>query len=258
MDLAISNQPHTRDLKTRLTRWAVLGLVVCIGLGGAGYGLWRAGWALLERSDWSRLETVQVLGVKRLQEKDIIAVSKLKRDMNIMKLPLDRVASEIEKIAGVASARVIRRLPGRVVIKVTERVPVAAIYRNQIWLVDDSGAIFPVTGPREIIDVPVLTGDFDLGKKGSVSLRNAAKLAGTIHEGFPVVFDHLAEISLVSGRFEFRLQDSGAKILAPDPSSPAVLSKLEHFLQQKGNEIPAGCEYVDLRYPAMVITGTEG
>ncbi len=233
-------------------------MVFAIGLGGVGYGLYRAGWSLLERSSWSNLETVQVLGIKRLKEKEIVAVSKLKRDMNIMRLPLDRVAAEVEKIPGVASAKVVMRLPGRIVIKVEERQPVAAIYRSQIWLIDATGALFPTAGPKEVIDVPVLTGDFDLGKKGSASLRKAARLAGTIQDGFPIVFDHLAEISFVSGRFDFRLQDSGAKILAPDPSSPAVLSKLEHFLQQKGNEIPAGCEYVDLRYPAMVITGTEG
>ncbi len=233
-------------------------MVGCALLGGVGFGLWQAGWTLLEKSSWSNLETVQVFGLNRLTEKEIITGSRLKRNMNIMRLSLDRIADEVEKNPGVAKARVIRRLPGRLVIKIEERKPVAAIYRNKLWLVDETGVIFSATGPKEVIDVPVLTGDFDLGKNGSASIRRAAKLAGTIHDGFPVVFDHLAEISLVSGQFQFRLQDGGARILSPDPASPAALSKLEHFLQQKGNEIPAGCEYVDLRYPAMVITGTEG
>lgn len=233
-------------------------LIGGIGLGVAGWGIWRVGWKLLENSSWSRLETVQVLGVKRLTEKEIIQASRLKRDMNIMQLPLDRVAAEVEKIPGVFSAKAIRRLPGRVVIKVEERRAVAAIYRRSLWLVDQTGSIFPVIGPGEVIDVPVVTGDFDLDKKGAPSLKRAAHLAANIRDGFPTVFDHLAEINLDSGHYGLRLIDGGAKILAPDPSSPAALSKLEHFLQQKGNEIPSGCEYVDLRYPAMVITGTEG
>ena len=233
-------------------------MVGCLVLGGVSYGLWRICWTMLEKSSWSNLETVQVLGVSRLTEPEIIRASKLRRNMNIMRLPLDRIAAAVEKNPGVAKARIIRRLPGRLVIKVEEREPVAAIYRNKLWLIDKTGAIFPVTGPREVIDVPVLTGEFDLGAKGSLSIRRAAKLVSTIHDGFPVVFDHLAEISLESGQFGLRLQDGGARILAPDPSSPAALSKLEHFLQAKGNEIPAGCRYVDLRYPAMVITGTEG
>lgn len=233
----------------------LIGIVV---LGAGLFGLWRVGRSFIEKTSWSNLETVQVVGTRRLSDREIISASKLQRNMNIMRLPLERVAAEVQKLPGVASAKVVRRLPRRVVIKIEERKPVAAIFKEQLWLLDETGALFPLASPREIVDVPVLSGDFSFNSIGLPYIKHAAKLAGTIRDGFPVVFDHLAEISLNDGRFGLRLQDGGARILAPDPTSPAALSKLEHFLQQKADQIPAGCEYVDLRYPAMVITGTEG
>lgn len=235
-------------------------MLLLIGMvsGGAGYGLYRAGRAYLERSPWSRLETVRVEGVKRVPERDVIAASGLRAGLNIMKLPLETIAGKIERIPAIRSAKIIRKIPHRVIVRIEEREAVGCIFLDKLQLVDEDGALFPIIGPGEVIDLPVLTGDVDPSAKGKSGFQRAVKFLKNVKEAYPTVFSHLGEVSVSGSRLQIRLVEGGAAVLADDPAGPSNLVKLEQFLLQRSGELTPRSQYVDLRYPAMIVTGVEG
>ncbi len=105
--------------KKRTLKGLIIGLLlILVGVAGAGFGLWRLGSTWLENSRWSRLERVQVAGLVRVTERDVLRAANLKAGMNIMQLPLEAIASRVERVPGVRSARVLRKIPHRVQIRI--------------------------------------------------------------------------------------------------------------------------------------------
>lgn len=242
----------------RKSRTVLIGLIVILlGVGGAGFGLWRLGSVWLENSRWSRLESARVEGLERLSEKEILRAANLRAGLNIMQLSLDDIAARVMKVPGVKSARVSPKIPYRVQIAVEEREPIACLQKEKIFLVDDQGVLFPTVGAGELIDLPVITGEV-AANKSNAGLRRAVAFIAKTKEAYPTIYSHLGEVIVKGGKIEFRLKEGGAAVLSGDPTSPATLVKLEQFLIQRGGELTSRSQYVDLRYPAMIVTGTEG
>jgi len=208
---------------------------------------WLAGTA------WSRIRKVEITGLKRTSSREVHQAARLPRDGNLMNLPLDSVAARINQLPSVKEARVFRRLPGRLVIDVEERCPLAAIAQGDLILVDEEGRTFKQGRAREVVDVPFLSGEV---KPGSAGFKRALGLLLHLREDYPTVYQHLGEVSIIGKKLRVRLRDGGAEIRGADIMNPAVLSNLEMFLTQAGTELPVDMEYVDMRFPGMVITGT--
>ena len=205
-------------------------------------------------TSWSILEQVEVRGLIRLPEHDILTVLNLKPGLNLMELELDSISSKVMEIAGIKRARAVRRLPGRLVIKVEERVPVAAIGNGELILIDDEGIPFPPVYGCEILDIPIITGKMQPVMSDS-GYASAYELLMNIRNNYSQIYDYLGEIRSEKGRLLLRLRQGGALVGAVDDD---LLDDLELFLMQKGDELPAEMDYVDFRFPAMVITGMSG
>jgi cell division protein FtsQ len=252
--MAVSNLGSRRSPSGK---WFGLVLTI-IGVGGLGFGLWLIGTTWLEKSNWSRLESAQVQGLERLSKNDVLRAANLTAGLNIMHLPLDSIAWRVERVPGVRNARVIRKIPHRVLIRIEERKAIACLFRGRIWLVDEDGVLYPTLGPGEVIDVPVLTGEIDPDPRRGTGFRQAIAFVAKVKEAYPTVYGHLGEVTVQGGRIGFRLKEGGANVLAGDPTSSATLVKLEQFLIQRSGELTSRSQYLDLRYPAMIVAGTDG
>jgi len=238
-------------------RMIILAIVGTVVLAGASYGVWRLGNHLLVNSRWARFESAEVTGLSRVPKKTVLKAANLKPGMNIMRLPYEAISDHIGRIPGVRSARVAPKIPYRVAIEVEERRPIACIQLGRFQFVDEQAVIFPTTGPSEVIDLPVLTGEVD-PRNQPRGFAMAVEFVAKVREAYPTVYSHLGEVSVRGGKIEMRLREGGAVVRAGNPSSPAALVKLEQFLIQRGDELNSRSQYVDLRYPAMIVTGTEG
>ena len=226
------------------------------GIIGAVIGVsfvWKSVVGWIESSEWGKFEHLEIVGLERLPEVDIRDVVHVEVGTNLMTLSLDSVASLVTALPAVEYARVLRRIPSRLIIRVFERRPVASVIRGEILLVDREGVMFPPIGIGEVIDLPTVT------MKG-ITVQDerfflAAGMIANIMDNYPVAYSNLSEVRIEPDIITMRLRQGGALVRTCDEIDDDVLTRLELFLEQKADQLAADLEYVDLRFPNIVVTG---
>jgi len=131
------------------------GFILMLGLAGAGiYGISQ--W--LCRTPFFTVTGVTINGCSRVSEETILKLSGVKPDSNLLALDLNQMAQTIEKHPWIESASISKKLPDRLEIVVRERVPVAMINLDTLYLIDGSGVIFKKISKDDRFDLPVITG----------------------------------------------------------------------------------------------------
>ena len=118
----------------------VLPLIVVLALLGASV------WAVLF-SALLGVHTVEVVGLHRLAEQQVLATAAVTDGEPLARLDLNSIANRVAKLAPVASVVVERHWPRTARVVVTERVAFAVVTINgDPWLVDRAGVPFDRTG----------------------------------------------------------------------------------------------------------------
>lgn len=130
----------------RTTLYAVTALAV------AGGCAW-----LLCASPWLRYGNLQVVGNVRAPVSQVRHLANLPDGEALVLVNLDEAVAGVERHPWVAHASARRSFPDTVVIEVVERVPVALVQLDAIYLVDAEGTIFARAHEGDY-DHPMLTG----------------------------------------------------------------------------------------------------
>jgi cell division protein FtsQ len=105
---------------------------------------------------------IQILGNEHLTRAQVLSVFGADLERNIFKVPLEQRRSDLERLPWVAHATVMRLLPDKIRVQITERTPVAFVRQGtQIGLVDATGVLLDM--PQQDAgdpnySFPVLTG----------------------------------------------------------------------------------------------------
>jgi cell division protein FtsQ len=122
-------QVEVEGARRRRWPWAVLALLVAIALTG-----------LAAASPLLDVDDIVVEGTERTAVDEVLARSGLRTGESMLALPAGGAADRVEELPWVRSATVRRDWPGRVVVEVEERTPVAALAGGGRWLlVDEDG-----------------------------------------------------------------------------------------------------------------------
>lgn len=133
-----------REAGRRRLRIVVATLVI-VGTVAAGWGLTRS--PLLDIDD------IKVVGVDRADLRTVLALGGLVPGGAMLDVDTRTAAAAMAAEPWVASARVERRWPGTVVVRVTERIPVAAIHLgDDAVLVDRDGRVLSAMAAAEAGD----------------------------------------------------------------------------------------------------------
>jgi cell division protein FtsQ len=120
------------------------------------------------------VRTVQVDGVRTLTATEVRDAAGLRTGTPLLRVDVDAAAARVGRLPQVSAVQVSRGWPDRVVVTVTERVPVAVVDRSgEQWLVDAGGVLFEtVTGnpPRGVVPL-------DVGSPGPHDPATSAALA---------------------------------------------------------------------------------
>ena len=160
----------------------MLGFLAVVGVLLAGLAGLRS--ALLHDSRFvmTTSEDVQITGNHNVTRAEVLSVFGADLERNIFRVPLDERRADLERLPWVAHATVMRLLPNRIRVAVTERTPVAFVrHGSQIGLVDANGVLLdmpPDAAGDPHYSFPVLTG---LSVSDPLSTR-AARMA--IYERF--------------------------------------------------------------------------
>lgn len=188
-----------------------------------------------------RVRRVEIIGARFIQPSDILNRLHVDTLSSVWQAtaPLeDRIASHV----GVESVRVSRRLPGTLVVDITERWPVALVPTPAgLVPIDERGAALPIDLTRTPVDAPIVT------------FRDQAlfKLLGRLHAEAPELYARVSEAGR-SGSDEVWLRVSSVPVRAMADVSVERLAELGPVEQDLARRQLRAAE-IDLRYRDQVI-----
>ncbi|MBQ8682732.1 MAG: FtsQ-type POTRA domain-containing protein [Selenomonadales bacterium] len=110
-------------------------------------------------SSYFRLEAIEVEGNKGLAKEEIIEISGIAEDANILSVGLDRTRDRLLQDLRIENVEASRILPNRIRLVVTERNPIFYAAGSYGFLeIDRKGTVLAVHKSMNRMDVPVLTG----------------------------------------------------------------------------------------------------
>lgn len=148
------------------------------------------------------IKETAVRGLKELTEKDILTLASIPPRQNLLAVNTDSLVKKISANPWVKNVYVGRELPGRLVMEVRERIPVAMVKQaSNFYLMDNEGFVFKKVGKSDEVDLPILTGAGSMKKEKSKLLLSALDLLKTISTSGR--YNYLGAVSEVNVDDEF-------------------------------------------------------
>lgn len=234
------------------SRWFAIAALAATGLASPFWGP-----HLLRRIGWFEVRRVEVSGTRLLAPHVVLAASGIQQGSNVWDDPA-AWESALRAHPAVAEARVTRRLPGTLRVRVREKRPVAFVEHGALRPATASGELLPIDPARAAVDLPIVRGAWTdsveqralrglLGEMGRLTELDPGLLSEVSEvraegEGSQVlVLSHrLAEIVLPAGLDSGRLAQLRA-----------VLGDLQRRFPHVGENGPAA--RVDLRFRDQIV-----
>ncbi len=189
---------------------------------------------------------------------------------NILRVDLEQLKDLVESESWVRTATVRRKLPGRLVVSVRERVPVAVAAIDQdLYIVDEEGVVLDRYGSSHLqLDGPILKGLGNIARENPSATRENLEKMG--------IYSRLmSDLSSSGGDHTHSISE----VLLADPDRIAIVreddpvpiylgngrfrERYENFLAQKDiyqrlKKEYGHIEYIDVSYENKIIFHTPG
>lgn len=244
-------------LKIALLSMVALGVISAIGLTLYRYGAhsWRF------RVEGS--EQIEIAGLHNVTRSQVMEVMGADIGRNIFFVPLDDRKKELEEISWVESAAVMRLLPNRLKIQITERTPVAfAQIGSKIALIDIHGVVMDTPpGGTKKYSFPVVVGMAEAEPRSTRAARMKifGDLVRDLDSGGAHYSQDLSEVDLSD--------PEDVKVTANDPNGEVLIhlgsaNYLERYKiyvahVQEWRQQFQKLRSVDLRYDRQVIVNPD-
>jgi len=209
--------PPSRILAALRTTLGIV-LVVSAALGVA----WAARRHVMTSPRFAVTE-IDVLGHERRTADAIAAESGVTAGANVFSLDLDAARAHILGDPWIAQATLARRLPGTILIQVTERKPAALVALRDTYLATAEGEPFKKLEAGDPIDLPLVTGlrqeALDDDREGTMrTIRRAIDLAAEYDHGALARRAPLEEVHVDSdGTFAVVVGRNGLQLVLGGP-----------------------------------------
>ena len=246
-----------RDVvKSKAFRAAILVLAFVMVGGGLGAGA-RGFWNWMTHSPRFAIREIVVRTEDKVSEVEVTRLANLNLGDNIFSFHLRECVEAIEIHPWVRRASVMRELPDRVIVEVSERQPVALVGLASLYYVDGEGEVFKKVLPEERMDYPIFTGialrDLVEDKESVEPLIGLGLEVLDVAEG-SVIFspDHISEVHLdrAYGATMVRASD-GLRVRLGRGDLDKKWERLEHALIELGSESTKVAE-LDLNFEGRV------
>ena len=193
-----------------------------------------------------RIASIEVKGNHFLSEGEVREMLGPAMGGSPISADLEGLRANLAASPWVGGAVVRRKLPDTLTVDVTERFPIAFAETDQLYVMDASGELIDLLGPRTAgFDLPVIRG---LGGVSMEVRRDRARRASVLLDDLGDLSAEVSEMSVdASGDLLVVLRGDGSVLkLAEPPYRRRVLSFLA--LRQKLRERCPDAEYFDLRF----------
>jgi cell division protein FtsQ len=196
---------------------------------------------LMRRMAFFHVHRIEILGARYVAPSDILSRIHVDTTSSIWD-PTAPLVARVERHPAVRTAIVHRKLPGTLIVEITERVPVALVPAPGGFRVYDArGVALPIDPASVLVDAPVLM------QRDTALLR----LLDTLRTGMPSLYARLSTLRRV-GRDELILQLKSGPVRAMQDVTLdrlADLAPVEADLTRKQLRVSE----IDLRYRDQVI-----
>ncbi|MBX3182238.1 MAG: FtsQ-type POTRA domain-containing protein [Polyangiaceae bacterium] len=188
----------------------VLGAAVALAWGLHRYALTTPRFAI---------EKIDVTGAKRIRTDQMLKRAEVKRGDNLLAVDVEALEKKLLEDPWIVSAKVERRIPQTLAIRVEEReVAALASIGGELFLVSRSGEPFKQHEPGDPLDLPVIT-----GVSAEDFARDRARQIDRIAVGIQVLRQYArVPMSKVHAPQEVNLGDSGDVVLTIGKSGMAL------------------------------------
>jgi cell division protein FtsQ len=212
---------------------AAVALLVCGG--GIAAAMKLVPW--INRSPMFTVKTVLVEGCMRVDKAEVLRQSGLTRGMRMMQIRPAAAQKAIEQNAWVRHARVLRRFPNTVVVRLEERVPIALVNCGRVWYLDQDGALLPLFAAT-YSNLPVVSGFLPdtTGRLGPAALARVKRFLADCETAGAAAAKRISQVDF-SAPFAVRikLEDSPAVVEINDAKTPELLWRLQQIAQSEQN-----------------------
>ena len=249
-----------RSLFPRLRRAAPAILVVLpVGAGYAGFIMSRSpdGMALLASAGDRVLamsaafglvvNEINVEGRETTDAATILTALSADRGTPILAVSPDRAKQQLETLPWVRSATIERRLPGTLIVRLSERRPLAVWQHDgKLELIDKQGEVIPVKNLSRFAKLPTV-----VGERAAVHAAALLDLLG--HE--PELAARVsAAVRVDNRRWNVRI-DNTIDVLLPEEDLQGAWARLA-VLERQNNLLKRDVQTVDLRLPDRLVLRT--
>lgn len=211
-------------------------------------------------SEKFRVKNVQIEGLRALSEDDVLAVSGLIEEGNVLYLDVDDIRASIEAMAFVKECAVRMVFPDSVVITIEERLPYLTLQLNRhSYMLDREGVVLREYGTTEEPITPFVTnvGELEFAQVGEMITAEALQSALAVWDAYRVLpfagewtVSELAaystdEILMFCDNVVFEIRWGGRDV-------EDQADRLNVFWDHQNGAIPCN-EYLDLRFGADLI-----
>lgn len=236
-----------------------LRLLALVALGGCGFAAWLWGPAVIRDVEAFEVRSVEISGTSLLAPHEVLAASGIRQGQNLWD---DRDVWEraLRSHGTIASARVSRRLPATLRIRIQEKRPIAYVEAGALRLATAAGEILPVDPSRRPLDLPIVRADWS-DSTGALAARRLLGLAGRLERLDPALLAEISEIRATrrGGPGAVLVHPMGELVL-PDAADAGRIAQLRAVLahlraqglgaDHQDHESPLR---VDLRYDDQIV-----
>ena len=198
---------------------------------------------LLSQLDFFRVRKVEVLGLRFTPPAEVLDRLATDTTRSVWE-PLDPLAARVAAHPQIERATVRRRLPGTLVVEVTERRPVALVPLGpSLRAVDERGVTLPLDPSRTPVDVPVVT--------APSRATSVYHLLGAMQREAPGLYARVSSIRVIGGG-ELLLQLPNLPVRTMTSVTLARLGDIEPVERDLARRKLRAVE-LDLRYRDQVI-----
>ena len=200
---------------------------------------------LMERAHW-QLNQVVVEGHKRTDKKTIIEALGIDKNQDMNKISLTDLRQKLLNLPWVKEATVERYLPDTLIIRITEKTPVALWQNNQTYHpLDEVG--------QPIQDDKLLPANLIL-VVGSDAPENTLSLLAALEQVPAINALVRSAVRVEKRRWNLHLMDpeNGLEIMLPEENFDKALKRLEHQ-NDKENLLKKNLQTIDIRLNDRII-----
>ena len=115
-------------------------------------------YSLITQCDYFRVKDLRIEGIRMLSAEQVLKQAELDENINLLSINLSLTRKKLISHPWIANAEIKRTLPDKIVIKITEHIPLAVVNLGNKFILNNNGRIFKRLTDHDPFDLPEIDG----------------------------------------------------------------------------------------------------